>query len=80
MPDKNERQEVQLVLFPSADFENLRYKARRVWSRSFWPLALFFLGYCIGEALTEKRVLDDCRFSNAFRVGYTAYSCQRRNI
>lgn len=77
VPDK---QEEQLVLFPSADLENLRYKARRIWSKSFWPLVLFLLGYYIGEAMTEKRVLDDCRFSTAFRVGYIAYSCQRRNI
>lgn len=76
--DKNAHQ-LQVTFF-SSDFERWKLKFFKLWGRSFWVLLALLIGYMLGEGVTEKRVLDDCRYSNSFRVGYLAYSCARRNI
>lgn len=77
-PDKTTHQ-LQLTFF-SSDFDRWKLKFFKLWSRSFWGIVFFVAGYLLGEGVTERRVLDDCRFSTSFRVGYIAYTCTRRNI
>ena len=65
-------------LFPTVDWDKLRTRLKAVWARAFWPLLFLIIGLSLGENLTEKRIVDDCRFSSNFRVGHQAFTCQRR--
>ena len=65
-------------LMPSVDWTKVRERLQYIWAKAFWPILLFVLGLAMGENLTEKRIVDDCRFSSNFRVNHQAFTCQRR--
>jgi hypothetical protein len=76
--EKKVEQEAPPALFPAVDWDKLRTRLKIVWARAFWPLLFLLIGLGLGENITEKRIVDDCRFSSNFRVGHQAFTCQRR--
>jgi hypothetical protein len=48
------------------------------WARSLAAVAMFFIGWAIGQVQTESRIIGDCKYAGAFRVEQQAFMCQRR--
>lgn len=49
-----------------------------VWAKSLAAAAMLLIGLYIGEMNAESRMVADCKFAGAFRVGIQAFTCQRR--
>lgn len=60
------------------DAKQLLAWAKIIWSKSFWPLAALIIGMIVGSTDTESRITSDCKFAQSFRVGYQAFTCQRK--
>jgi hypothetical protein len=50
----------------------------KVWARSLAAIIMLLIGLYIGEINAESRMVADCKFAGAFRVGIQAFTCQRR--
>jgi hypothetical protein len=50
----------------------------KVWAKSLAAVIMLLLGLYIGEMNAESRVVADCKFAGAFRVGIQAFNCQRK--
>lgn len=49
-----------------------------MWAKSLAAVVMLLIGLYIGEMNAESRVIADCKFAGAFRVGIQAFTCQRR--
>jgi hypothetical protein len=49
-----------------------------LWGKSLAAVIMLLVGLYIGEINAESRIVSDCKFANAFRVGIQAFTCQRR--
>jgi hypothetical protein len=49
-----------------------------IWAKSLAAVIMLLIGLYIGEMNTESRIVADCKFAGAFRVGIQAFTCQRR--
>jgi hypothetical protein len=49
-----------------------------VWARSLFAIIMLLIGLWIGEMNAESKIMGDCKFAGAFRVGIQAFACQRR--
>ena len=49
-----------------------------MWAKSLAAVVMLLIGLYIGEINAESRVIADCKFAGAFRVGIQAFTCQRR--
>jgi len=49
-----------------------------VWAKSIAAVMMLLIGLYIGEMNAESRMVADCKFAGAFRVGIQAFTCQRR--
>jgi len=49
-----------------------------IWARSLIALVMLLVGLSIGEINAESRIVSDCKFAGAFRVGIQAFACQRK--
>jgi len=63
--------------------ETITYKqvldwVNNVWAKSLAAVIAFCIGIWIGQVQTESRVIGDCKYAGAFRVGHEAFVCQRR--
>jgi len=50
----------------------------KVWARSLAAVIMLVFGLYVGEMNAESRMIADCKFAGAFRVGIQAFTCQRR--
>lgn len=60
------------------DWEKAKERMKTIWMGAFWPIVALLVGLFLGNYSAEQRVIDDCRFSDAFRVMHQAYNCSRR--
>jgi hypothetical protein len=60
------------------DYKQIFVWINNVWAKSLAAVVLFFVGICIGQVQVEGRVVGDCKYAGAFRVGHEAFMCQRR--
>lgn len=49
-----------------------------MWAKSLAAVVMLLIGLYIGEINAESRMVADCKFAGAFRVGIQAFTCQRR--
>lgn len=49
-----------------------------VWAKSLIAIVALLIGLTIGEINAESRIVSDCKFAGAFRVGIQAFACQRK--
>lgn len=60
------------------DAKQLLVWAKIVWSKAFWPIVALIAGMIVGSTDTESRITSDCKYAQSFRVGYQAFTCQRK--
>jgi hypothetical protein len=60
------------------DAKQLLAWAKIVWSKAFWPIVALIAGMIVGSTDTESRITSDCKYAQSFRVGYQAFTCQRK--
>lgn len=60
------------------DYKKIFVWINNVWAKSLVAFIMFFVGICIGQVQVEGRVVGDCKYAGAFRVGHEAFVCQRR--
>jgi len=48
------------------------------WAASLGIVVALILGIIIGILVVESKIINDCKFLNAFRIGDQGYNCQRR--
>jgi hypothetical protein len=51
---------------------------KALWSKAFAAIACLVVGLLLGSLNAESRIMDDCKFSQSFRVGIQSFTCQRR--
>jgi hypothetical protein len=66
------------MFIESVSFNRVWYWINVVWAKSFAAAAMLLIGLYIGEMNAESRMVADCKFAGAFRVGIQAFTCQRR--
>lgn len=49
-----------------------------IWAKSLAAVIMLLIGLYIGGMNAEDRIVSDCKFAGAFRVGIQAFTCQRR--
>lgn len=65
------------------EHELLQMKKAGTWVKKLWAASLgiilsLAIGFLSGILYTESRIIDDCRFSNVFRIGVQSFTCGRR--
>ena len=48
------------------------------WAASLGIVVALIVGIVIGVFIVEGKIINDCKFLNAFRIGDQGYTCQRR--
>ena len=48
------------------------------WRTSFMTVLFTVAGFGVGSAVSEKSIVDDCKFMGSFRDGVQAYNCTQR--
>lgn len=48
------------------------------WAASLGIVIALILGIAIGILIVESKIINDCKFLSAFRIGDQGYTCQRR--
>jgi len=66
------------MFIESVSFNRVRYWVDVIWAKSLAAIAMLLIGLYIGEMNAESRMVADCKFAGAFRVGIQAFTCQRR--
>lgn len=61
-----------------AEIKFIKSWANKIWSRSMMPAVCLLLGVGAGALNVEWRILDDCKYSNGFRVGNQSFTCTRK--
>lgn len=51
---------------------------KKLWAGSLVAIIMLLAGLYVGEINAESRIMSDCKFAGAFRVGIQAFSCQRK--
>jgi hypothetical protein len=54
------------------------FKFKGWWAASFGIVAALMVGIVIGILMTERKIMDDCKFISSFRIGDQGYNCIRR--
>jgi len=49
-----------------------------LWAKSLAAVLMFWIGMWIGQVQIEGRIVGDCKYAGAFRVGHEAFICQRK--
>jgi hypothetical protein len=60
------------------DYKQIFTWINNVWAKSLAAVVMFWIGIWIGQVQTESRMVGDCKYAGAFRVGHEAFMCQRR--
>ena len=60
------------------DFQGMWNKAVEFWKNNLLALLFCALAFAFGIAWGTKIIVDDCKFTKAFRDGATVYDCQVR--
>ena len=66
------------MITASDEVKRISAAAKSWLARSIWCLVALAAGVLLGITYGEGRIIDDCRFSNSFRVGTQAFNCQRK--
>jgi hypothetical protein len=66
------------MFIESVSFNRVWYWINVVWAKSLAAIVMLLIGLYIGEINAESRMVADCKFAGAFRVGIQAFTCQRR--
>ena len=67
-----------MMMVDSVDPRKMLDWIHKVWAKSLAAVVMLLLGLYIGEINAESRMVADCKFAGAFRVGIQAFTCQRR--
>jgi hypothetical protein len=54
------------------------FKFKGWWAASFGIVAALIIGILIGILMTERKIMDDCKFISSFRIDSQGYNCIRR--
>ena len=60
------------------DYKQIFLWVKIIWSKAFWPIAALIAGMLIGTTDAESRITGDCKYAQSFRVGFQAFTCQRK--
>jgi len=53
-------------------------KLRKWWAASLGIIVALVIGIFFGIALTERKILSDCKYINNFRIDNNGFSCTRK--
>ena len=66
------------MIIENVSLDRVWYWVNVLWAKSLAAVVMLLLGLYIGEINAESRMVADCKFAGAFRVGIQAFTCQRR--
>jgi hypothetical protein len=66
------------MIVETIDYKKILNWINEVWAKSLAAVLMFVVGIWIGQVQIESRVVGDCKYAGAFRVGHEAFMCQRR--
>ena len=73
---KNGRSKQMIV--ETIDYKQIFVWVNNAWAKSLAAVIMFFIGMWIGQVQIEGKMVGDCKYAGAFRVGHEAFMCQRR--
>lgn len=50
----------------------------KIWAKSMATIIALILGIMAGLLIKESEIIDDCKYTNNFRIGSQSFTCQRR--
>lgn len=66
------------MIVESIDIRKIFAWINNAWAKSLAAVVMFVFGICIGQVQIESKVVGDCKYAGAFRVGHEAFICQRK--
>jgi hypothetical protein len=69
---------INFMITDTINFKKVLDWINAVWGKSLAAAIMLLIGLYIGGMNAEDRIVADCKFAGAFRVGIQAFTCQRR--
>ena len=60
------------------EWKKVKDTTQKLWSRSMGTIIALIIGMMAGLLIKEGTIIDDCKYTNTFRVGTQSFTCQRR--